>query len=156
MWIKDESSRWWRLVLLLFALLFFARTGSAQEAEAYGTPPSIESTPSTEMQPIDPWASFDSLWTSLKDELTQSDADSQRLLISLEELRIEVDALRSSLTESMKLYEQSEAARVTERMAGDKIIEGLQSSRDAWRLAALVSAGVALALATGVTLSIIF
>lgn len=145
-------SRW----LFLFVLLLLVHTISAQEAATPNTPPSSESTPNTETQPTDPWASFDSLWTSLKDELTQSDADSQRLLISLEELRIEADALRSSLTESMRLYEQSEESRANERLAGDKIVESLERSRDRWRTAALIAGGAAMALGIGVVLSIIF
>ena len=165
MWRHEESSRWWLVALLALVLLSLARTVSGQELPASDTPTpspqSSETMPSTEPNPTDQWASFDSLWTSLKDELTQSDADSQALLTSLEALRIEADELRSSLTESTMLYEQSEASRMIEREAAearitDAILRGIdaEKSRDRWKTSAIILGCVGIILAGGLAISI--
>ena len=165
MWRQEESSRWWLLALLALVLLSLARTVSGQELPASNTPtpsPQLsETSPNTEPTPTDQWASFDQLWTSLKDELTQSDADSQALLISLEALRIEADELRSSLTESTRLYEQSEASRMIEREAAearitDAILRRIdaEKSRDRWKTSAIILGCVGIILAGGLAISI--
>lgn len=165
MWRHEESSRWWLVALLALVLLSLARTVSGQETQSGSTPtPSPQSSktmPSTEPNPTDQWASFDQLWTSLKDELTQSDADSQALLTSLEALRIEADELRSSLTESTMLYEQSEASRMIEREAAearitDAILRGIdaEKSRDRWKTSAIILGCVGIILAGGLAISI--
>ena len=165
MWRHEESSRWWLVALLGLVLLFAARTVSAQELPTGDTPtPSLQSNetlPNTEPTPTDQWASFDQLWTSLKDELTQSDADSQALLTSLEALRIEADELRSSLTESTRLYEQSEARLMIEREAAearitDAILRGIdaEKSRDRWKTSAIILGCVGIILAGGLAISI--
>lgn len=162
----DQSSRWWLLALLGLVLLFAARTVSGQELLTSDTPTpspqSNETLPNTDPTPTDQWASFDQLWTSLKDELTQSDADSQALLTSLEALRIEADELRSSLTESTRLYEQSEASRMIEREAAearitDAILRGIdaEKSRDRWKITAIILGGVGIILAGSLALSIV-
>jgi len=162
----DQSARWWLLALLGLVLLFAARTVSAQELPTSNTPTpspqSSEALPNTEPTPTDQWASFDLLWTSLKDELTQSDADSQALLISLEALRIEADELRSSLTESTRLYEQSEASRMIEREAAearitDAMLRGIdaEKSRDRWKITAIILGCVGIILAGSLALSIV-
>ncbi len=161
----DQSARWWLLALLGLVLLFAARTVSAQELPTSNTPTpspqSSEALPNTEPTPTDQWASFDQLWTSLKDELTQSDADSQALLISLEALRIEADELRSSLTESTRLYEQSEVSRMIEREAAearitDAILRGIdaEKSRDRWKTSAIILGCVGIILAGGLAISV--
>ena len=165
MWRQEESSRWWLLALLALVLLSLARTVSGQELPASNTPtpsPQLsETSPNTEPTPTDQWASFDQLWTSLKDELTQSDADSQALLTSLEALRIEADELQSSLKESTRLYEQSEASRMIEREAAearitDAILRGIdaEKSRDRWKITAIILGGVGIILAGGLAISI--
>ena len=165
MWRHEESSRWWLVALLALVLLSLARTVSGQELPASDTPTpapqSNETLPNTEPTPTDQWASFDLLWTSLKDELTQSDADSQALLISLEALRIEADELRSSLTESTRLYEQSEASRMIEREAAearitDAILRRIdaEKSRDRWKTSAIILGCVGIILAGGLAISI--
>lgn len=165
MWRQEESSRWWLVALLALVLLSLARTVSGQEFPTSDTPTptpqSSETLPNTEQTPTDQWASFDLLWTSLKDELTQSDADSQALLTSLEALRIEADELRSSLTESTRLYEQSEASRMIEREAAearitDAILRGIgaEKSRDRWKITAIILGGVGIILASGLAISI--
>lgn len=165
MWRHEESSRWWLVALLALVLLSLARTVSGQELPTSDTPPtspqSSETLPNTEPTPTDQWASFDQLWTSLKDELTQSDADSQALLTSLEALRIEADELRSSLTESTRLYEQSEASRMIEREAAearitDAILRGIdaEKSRDRWKTSAIIIGCVGIILAGGLAISI--
>lgn len=165
MWRQEESSRWWLVALLALVLLSLARTASGQELPTSDTPPtspqSNETLPNTEPTPTDQWASFDQLWTSLKGELTQSDADSQALLTSLEALRIEADELRSSLTESTRLYEQSETSRMIEREAAearitDAILRGIdaEKSRDRWKITAIILGGVGIILAGGLAVSI--
>ena len=165
MWRHEESSRWWLVALLALVLLSLARTVSGQELPASNTPtpsPQLsETSPSIEPTPTDQWASFDLLWTSLKDELTQSDADSQALLTSLEALRIEADELRSSLKESTRLYEQSEASRMIEREAAearitDAILRGIdaEKSRDRWKTSAIILGCVGIVLAGGLAISI--
>jgi len=86
--------------------------------------------------------------------LTASDADYQKLSQSLDALQTEALALKSSSTESMRLYEQSERARMTERelaqIAEASMIERMwdaERSMKAWRLAALVASGVSAVLA---------
>ena len=165
MWRHEESSHWWLVALLALVLLSLARTVSAQELPTSNTPTptpqSSETLPNTEPTPTDQWASFDLLWTSLKDELTQSDADSQALLTSLEALRIEADELRSSLTESTRLYEQSEASRMIEREAAearitDAILRGIdaEKSRDRWKTSAIILGCVGIILAGGLAISV--
>ena len=165
MWRHEESSRWWLVALLALVLLSLARTVSGQELPSNDTPtpsPQLsETSTNTEPTPTDQWASFDLLWTSLKDELTQSDADSQALLISLEALRIEADELRSSLTESTMLYEQSETSRMIEREAAearitDAILRGIdaEKSRDRWKTSAIILGCVGIILAGGLAISI--
>ena len=165
MWRHEESSRWWLVALLALVLLSLARTVSAQELPTSNTPTptpqSSETLPNTEPTQTDQWASFDLLWTSLKDELTQSDADSQALLTSLEALRIEADELRSSLTESTRLYEQSEASRMIEREAAearitDAILRGIdaEKSRDRWKTSAIILGCVGIILAGGLAISV--
>ena len=165
MWRHEEASRWWLVALLALVLLSLARTVSGQELLTSDTPtPSLQSNetlPNTDPTPTDQWASFDQLWTSLKDELTQSDADSQALLTSLEALRIEADELRSSLTESTRLYKQSEASRIIEREAAearitDAILRGIdaEKSRDRWKTSAIILGCVGIILAGGLAISI--
>ena len=165
MWRHEESSRWWLVALLALVLLSLARTVSGQELPASDTPTplpqSSETLPNTEPTPTDQWASFDLLWTSLKDELTQSGADSQALLTSLEALRIEADELRYSLMESMRLYEQSETSRMIEREAAearitDAILRGIdaEKSRDRWKTSAIILGCVGIILAGGLAISI--
>ena len=130
------GSRWWPLSCwLCLALLAAPATSWADNPGSESSPPSASAseslpsgTPTTELQPTDPWASFDELWTELKGELTASDADWQTLLASLDRLQIEAGELRSSWEESRTLLEQSEEARLREREAAAATI-------GRWRLA---------------------
>jgi len=142
---------------LLLALFLLVRTASGQSAPTSGTssplPPSTQTAPLSETPPTDPWASFDSLWSSLKTELTESDADYLRLSQSLDALLIEVQGLKSSSTESTRLLQESEAARMTERelseIAEAAMVERRRSAERglrAWRLAALVATGLSVVL----------
>jgi len=153
MCLDRYSGSFWR-ALLFGALLFSARTIWGQEQPALGMPspwlPSTRTAPSSEMPPTDPWASFDSLWSSLKTELTESDADYLRLSQSLDALLIEVQGLKSSSTESTRLWQESEAARMTEREAAIEreagIVERLwaaERSRAVWRTGALIGISAA-------------
>lgn len=158
MWIRSSALRWWRsscwlcLVLLAAPATSWADSpGNASllpSASASGSLPSDTST--TELQPTDPWASFDVLWSELKGELTASDEDWQTLLGSLDRLLIETGELRSSWEESRTLLEQSEAGRLREREAAAAAIYQAERSRDRWRTASLTAAGAAVgALASG-------
>jgi len=146
-------SSWWLLALLLLA----AHTTWAQEQPTPAMPsllpPSTQTVPLSETPPTDPWASFDSLWSSLKTELTESDADYLKLSQSLDALLIEMSALKSSSTESTRLWQESEAARMTERelseIAEAALVERMwaaERGRRAWRLAALVASGLSIVL----------
>ena len=152
----DPVKSWLYVALLALLLLGFASRAHGQESVSSdpGTPPpspsSSPSSPTSGTTPTDPWQSFDSLWTSLKDELSQSDADSLRLLSSLDALRIEVDALRSSSAELTLLYWQSEEARMTERelaeIAEAAVIQRMwQAERSArvWRLVSIIGISAA-------------
>ncbi len=70
----------------------------------------------------DPWASFDSAWTSLKLELTQWSEDSQMLYALLEALQTEADGLRSSLMLSTEQLQASETSRLEERQATELLL----------------------------------
>jgi hypothetical protein len=149
---KPSSSPW---LPWLLAALFFAAGISQVRAESAGTPssswpPPNGSSPSTEQTQTDPWESFDSLWNELKIELSQSEQDWQLLHDSLGLLRIEADGLRSSWTESTRLYEQSEADRLNEREQAQTALRiaiergaAAERSRDLWRTGALVVLAVA-------------
>ncbi|MBU1081606.1 MAG: hypothetical protein KKB59_14075, partial [Spirochaetes bacterium] len=150
----DQSSSWWLVALFLLVALFSARTVWGQETSASEAPPlSLSSTPnsaSTESQPTDPWESFDSAWTSLKDELLQSAEDSEKLSRLLEGLQTEASELRFSLALSIQQYADSEAARMIEREAAEKrvvdaILRGIEAEhqRDRARLLAAILGGLA-------------
>lgn len=150
---RDQSS-WWLLALLLLVLFFSARTIWADETSAQSTPPPLQpSSQNGQMSgttPTDPWSNFEQAWSSLKGELTGSQSDSEALSILLLGLQTEASALRSSLQESTKRYEASEAARMTEREAAVEreagIVERLwaaERSRTAWRTGALIGVSAA-------------
>ena len=63
------------------------------------------------------WEAFDQLWSELQAELIASAEDSARLLTQLQELQIELDALRSSLAQSATLLESSRESLERERVA---------------------------------------
>jgi hypothetical protein len=85
------------------------------------------STLNPEMPPTDPWASFDSAWTSLKHELNQWSEDSQMLYALLEALQTEAAGLRSSLMLSTEQLQASESARLGERQATELILAEARS-----------------------------
>jgi hypothetical protein len=134
------------LLLLLVLLLLVQATLQAQPMsgppEPQPLPLQTESLQQSELPPTDPWESFESLWSSLKSELTESDQDWQRLQSSLQELQTETAALRSSLTASTRLYESSEAARMIEReqaslILSDAIRKQKKPATAGWPLPAL-------------------
>jgi septal ring factor EnvC (AmiA/AmiB activator) len=142
------------LLLLLVLLLLVQATLQAQPMsgppEPQPLPLQTESLQQSELPPTDPWESFESLWSSLKSELTESDQDWQRLQSSLQELQTETAALRSSLTASTRLYESSEAARMIEReqaslILSDAIRKGSEAekARDGWMAIASIAGAVA-------------
>jgi len=146
-------SSWWLLALLLLS----AHTTWAQEQPTPSTPlplpPSTQTVPLSETPQTDPWASFDNLWSSLKTELTESDADYLKLSQSLDALLIEVQGLKSSSTELTRLWQESEAARMTEHelseIAEAALVERMWAAERglrAWRLAALVASGLSVVL----------
>lgn len=149
----------WRLSLcwLCLALLAVPAISWADSPGNESSPPSVsasESWPSgsqtSESQQTDPWESFDSLWSELKDELTASDADWQTLQESLGRLQTETGELRSSWQESRQLLERSEAARLREREAAAAAIYQAERARDRWRMVSITAAGAAAgALAAG-------
>jgi hypothetical protein len=148
--------------LRLFAFLFLAaflpgHTVLAQEPVTSGTllqsPPSMQIGQTNAPQQPDQWDSFDTLWLSLKTELTESEADYLRLSQSLDALQTEVRELKYSSMESMRLYEQSEASRVIERELCDSVesdmtkrIWSLERWLQAWRLGAFVASGLSIVL----------
>lgn len=142
---------WCLLLTLLFCTGLTAQADEPSETPAQQLLPlSDPSLPTSSPTQTDPWSSFDSLWSSLKTELTESDADSARQLTLLQGLQTEAAALRSSLQESTKRCEESEAARQTEREAYEKmaadaalrIAEGI-SQRNAARALAAILGGIA-------------
>lgn len=162
----ERKSSWWLFALLLLVLFFSARTVWADETSAPATPPplqpSSQSGQTTSSTPTDPWSNLDSAWLSLKGELTGSQSDSEALSILLLGLQTEANELRFSLQESTKRYEESEAARMTEREACIEreagIVERLWSaerSRAAWRTGALIGVSAAALEAVIIIVSLI-
>lgn len=139
-------SCWLCLALLLAPAISWADNhGSASSPlSASGSESSSSGTPTTELQPTDPWASFDENWNALKDELTAWSEDSERLSRLLEELQTEAEGLRSSLTQSIERYESSEEARLREREAAAAAIYQAEQASDRWRAVSMISAGAAL------------
>lgn len=147
---KQSRPSLWALFLL--ACLLSAVTSWAQPTqppEPPSSPPSAE--PSTlPSLPTDtaPGPSLSELWAQLKSELIASDADWQRVSSLLDALQIEADGLRSSLTLSTELLEQSEAAREAERQAALEAMaraDAAERSRNTWRAVGLVAGGLVLA-----------
>ena len=164
---RSPQSSWWLLALLFLVLFFSARTAWGQEPSVPGQPPpslqSAQSLPTSSTTPTDPWESFDSAWSSLKDELTASDEDSAKLLTLLQGLQTEAVALRSSLELSIRQYENSEASRLIEREAAEKrvvdaILRGAEAERQRDRARALsgILGGIAGVLGASLALSLIF
>lgn len=111
------------------------------------TASSPSSMPTTGQPQTGQWESFDSLWETLKEELSASEADLQTLQDSLARLQTEARELQSSYLELMELYEKSERARMTERetarLAEEAALLRLwdaEQDRDRWRIAAIVAA----------------
>jgi len=114
---RDQSSFWWCLALFSLVLLFSARTAWGQEpSEPSMTPLSLSETP-WPLPWTQNWEAFDQLWSELQAELIASAEDSARLLTQLQELQIELDALRSSLAQSATLLESSRESLERERVA---------------------------------------
>lgn len=148
----DSCSRWWLAALFFLALLFAARTTSAQELSAESTSAPLPIVTPLPQVLTPSWEIFDQLWTELQRELIASAADSELLLTQLQELRIELDALRSSLAQ---LETHSEALRVSleqERMAFAQVIV----ERDKARVWAKVAGGAAAALGIALAISLAF
>ena len=152
---NSSAPRWWPLscwfclaLLAAPAISWADSPGSASSPPSGSASESLPSgTPTSESNPTDPWASFDSLWSELKGELIASDADWQTLLASLDRLQIEAGELRSSWAESKTLLERSEEARLREREAAAAAIYQAERARDRWRIATILAAlGAALAL----------
>jgi uncharacterized membrane protein len=90
--------------------------------------------------------SMDEAWTNLKEELTASDEDSARLLISLQNLQIVASELQHSLLESNQLLKQSGEALALERDALAVAIrerEAAQVSSKLWRAVAGLCSAIA-------------
>lgn len=164
---REPLSPWWFVAFYFLLVCFAPPTSWGQEANAPEPTLSLpifgQATPSIETPPTDPWANFDSAWTSLKDELIQSAEDSEKLSTLLLGLQIEVEELRSSLAESTRQFELSEANRMIEREAAeakvtDAILKGIKAakSRDRWKTAAIVEFIIASGLGIGLGLSLIF
>jgi len=159
------SLSWLCVVPLLLALLFSAHTAWGQEtnepAPTLSLPSSGTNTPPTGPIPTDPWSNFDSAWTNLKDELTQSAEDSEKLSNLLHQLQTETNGLRSSLAQSIQQYEDSEKARMIERSAAeakitDAILKGIKAekSRDRWKTATVIVSTIAGILGVSLAMTI--
>jgi flagellar motor protein MotB len=124
----DEFSRGWLLLLLLAAFFLGAAISRAGAQEVQPAAPSLQQ---SKPKPINPWNSFDSLWSELKEELKQSEMDSKMQLKQLLELQTETSELQSSYQELMQSFRKSEAARMTEREAAEKALKEAYSKLDA-------------------------
>jgi hypothetical protein len=143
-----------RQALPVLCLLLFFSAGATLSAQPTQTPEPPSSPPSAEPStppslPTDtaPGPSLSELWAQLKSELIASDADWQRVSSLLDALQIEADGLRSSLTLSTALLEQSEAARETERQVLLDTIAArdlAQRKATAWRTIGLSAGSVAI------------
>ena len=167
----DLSARWWLLALLGLVLLFAARTVSAQESEPSTTEePTLSTVASTlrsssaelvqrlderRKQAGELSQSGTSIASQLSgaiqsDELSMSELSAQSASTS--------QALADSVTASTATTTSlSDASASSTSLSQDlpAYVQQMTRSRDRWRLAALISAGVALALAAGVTLAIV-
>ena len=154
--MKCERRSFWSAWVLLLLLLFMGLVSTRAEDQSeppmpQPLPASSESWLTPELLQTDPWQSFDLLWQTLKEELTASESDSKKLQELLDGLLIERDGLQFSLTESTRLYEQSEEARMSERKADEyRLVEAnrqafkFENQMKTWRTAALISTGLGL------------
>ena len=167
----DLSARWWLLALLGLVLLFAARTVSAQESEPSTTEEPTLSTVASTLR-----SSSAELVQRLDDRRTQADELSQSGTSIASQLSgaMQSDELSSSelaaqsTSTSQALADSVTASTATTTSLSDAsasstslsedltdYVQQMTRSRDRWRLAALISAGVSLALAAGVTLAIV-
>ena len=152
--MKCERRSFWSAWVLLLLLLFMGLVSTRAEDQSeppmpQPLPASSESWLTPELLQTDPWQSFDLLWQTLKEELTASETDSKKLQELLDGLLIERDGLQFSLTESTRLYEQSEEARMIERKAAeakvvDAILRSIEAQKEAefWRKSTIVAIGL--------------
>lgn len=163
---RDQSS-WWLLALFFLVFFFSARTVWGQETSEPGRTPNSQASASPmrfiETLLTDPWANFDSAWTSLRDELTASSEDSAKLSILLQGLQTEADGLRLSLALSIQQYEVSEASQMIERAAAeakvtDAILRGIEAEKRAraWQTGAAILGAIVGVETVLIILSFIF
>lgn len=128
------------LPFLLLTLLFYSvAIAPAQGTSEPGQILSAQSTPPVSPLTISGWQSFDEAWMSLKTELTASDEDWARLLISLQSLQIVASELQLSLLESTALLKSSEEALQAARDERDR----LNMHLSLWRGVAATLGGIA-------------
>jgi len=124
-------------VLLLLALLASAATLKAEELSAQPISSSLKE-PVQNVQPID--SNLSKLWAMLKQELAESQADSQALLNSLQQLQTEASGLQSSLMELTQHYENLASLLTSETAARQE----LERTMSIWRAAAIISGSLVL------------
>ena len=167
----DQSSRWWLLALLGLVLLFAARTVSAQESEPSTTEaPTLSTTASTLQSLSAELVQRLDARRKQADELSQSGTSiGEQLSGAMKSDELNSSALAAqSMTTSQALADSVTASTATTTSLSDAsssstslsedlpaYVQRMTRSRDRWRLAALISAGVALVLAAGVTLAIV-
>lgn len=152
------------LVLFLFMALVMLRADEVPSGiMPLSSPESSGNYLSPGMPWIDPWESFDQLWVNLKDELTASELDWQKLQDSLARLQTETGELRSLLMESSERLARSEEARMIERKTAEaKIVDAIlrsieaEKKADRWRTGTFVAVVVGAVGWVGLSLSLIF
>ena len=116
-------------VSLFLPFLLGAAMASAQVSSESAPIPSAPSTSPPSPLMISGWQSFDEAWTSLKEELTASDEDSEALLTLLQNLQTEAEGLRSSLLESNRLLQLSAQSLEVERQRAYDAIAALEAAQ---------------------------
>lgn len=129
------------LALLLFSLVEFP---AISQAGTTSGPPTSSSSPTQSNAGTPSESSLLKLWTLLKQELIESQADWQTLSTSLQTLSTEAQELRSSLT-ALTVHYESLASLLTSEIAARTELE---KQMQFWRAAAIVSASI---LAGGIT-----
>lgn len=151
---SDLSSHWWLLALLGLVLLFSARIVSAQE-QPESLPPSSAT---LELSSLDTSALWGLYFTTLTKLEEQSIEDRQALNSYVENatsreqsLTLTIEGLRLDLTTATQALASSEASA---KKSSDEASSAIKAA-SLWRTVAIVSIGIAVVLAAGVTIAIV-
>ncbi|MGD9938605.1 MAG: hypothetical protein AB7T74_02265 [Clostridia bacterium] len=160
----ERRSSWsaWVLVLLLLCMGLVSTRAEGQEMPSLplsgsDSESSPSSMPSTEPKVIDLPPEFWQSWETFKTEFQAFSLSLETYLDQVEAYGISFEELPAFMTHLTESYKASESARMIEREVAeakvvDAIMDGIHAekerdtavrSRDAWRTAALVSAGTA-------------